>query len=543
MIFASPLASSKTGISSVQAVVATVLDKSQSSAKTNNKTLPAAPPAAAAVVVVATSTVPRSVVASVAAGYLSSPKSPLPRPILKRPTTLSSSSSATAKPQPASCGAATVSSSDAASLVATTPPNAGVHSTRRRQAGNISFGQNLEHVVHFHKESTSSSIKKLTQYARQDTGEVSFSTLSKALAVREMWLLEKHNLPACPSFGNNQLVLDSVKVDNDKILVGNVLVRNLAFEKTVAVHYTIDNWATTHDILASFLNVVTPPVGNIKGMDKFVFKIDLNREFGAQANAANLAFALRYDVCGQQYWDNNSGANYRVNLVRPTADYKPPKRVHVTHPLFGWKDPAIDDRANSKPVKPATRPVPAAVVVLPQPSRPRAIPNVIAPSYDMPDARQPPRAPPSVVQAQQSSSPLSLPLSPEQRRYMRSSTLARQSPLAMPWHQWSPPPSPFATTPSSAPPQPASSTTSNANAATTNTLYRSPSPTSFSHTIEVPFSAGSLHIGRRSAFMSASPAVGGRSIADNTDAYISAFGCSPPGTPKNEMVTNASCRC
>ncbi|KAJ3154620.1 hypothetical protein HDU89_007858 [Geranomyces variabilis] len=527
MIFASPLASPKTGISSVQAVVASVLDKSQSSAKTNNKTLPAAPPAAV------TATVPRSVVASVAAGYLSLPKSPLPRPILKRrTTTTTTSSSATAKSQPAS---------DAASLVATTPPKAGVHSTRRRQAGNISFGQNLEHVVHFHKESTSSSIKKLTQYARQDTGEVSFSTLSKALAVREMWLLEKHNLPACPSFGNNQLVLDSVKVDNDKILVGNVLVRNLAFEKTVAVHYTIDNWATTHDILASFLNVVTPPVGNIKGMDKFVFKIDLNREFGAQANAANLAFALRYDVCGQQYWDNNSGANYQVNLVRPTADYKPPKRVHVTHPLFGWKDPAIDDHANSKPVKPATRPVPAAVVVMPQPSRPRAIPNVIAPSYDMPDARQPPRAPPSVVQAQ-NSSPLSLPLSPEQRRYMRSSTLARQSPLAMPWHQWSPPPSPFATTPSSAPPQPASSATSNANAAT-NTLYRSPSPTSFSHTIEVPFSAGSPHIGRRSAFTSSSPAVGGRSMADNTDAYISAFGCSPPGTPKNEMITNASCRC
>ncbi|KAJ3153077.1 hypothetical protein HDU86_005375 [Geranomyces michiganensis] len=540
MIFASPLAA-KTGLS-VQAAVA-VPTKTPPPPVVRTKTVPAAasPPSLVAAD-------PRSVVASVVANYLSlPPQSPLPRPILKRTTVKShpttATTNATATTTPVVVGDASVATPAATTTTTTTTPlRERQSSPRRRQAGNISFGQDLEHVVHFHKESTSSSIKKLTQYARQDTGEVSFSTLSKALAVREMWLLESHNLPACPAFGHNQLVLDSIKIDNDKVLVGTVLVRNLAFEKTVSVHYTIDNWATSHDILATFNNVVTAAVGNIKGLDKFVFKIDLNREFGAPTNSANLTFAVCYDVNGQQYWDNNSGANYKVNLCRPTADYKPPKKVHVMHPLFGWKDPGIDD--NSKPIKPATRPVPA--VVMPQPSRPRAIPNVIAPSYDMPDARQPPRAPPptavmaSSAAATTSSSPLCLPLSPEQRRFMRSSTLGRQSPLAMPWHQWSPPASsPFVAPSSSPPSQSAAAFGSNTNV-NMNT-YRSPSPTSFSHTIEVPFSAGSPHIGRRSAFTS-SPAAG-RSVADNTDAYISAFGCSPPGTPKNEMVANASCRC
>ncbi|XP_048025578.1 protein phosphatase 1 regulatory subunit 3E isoform X2 [Megalobrama amblycephala] len=86
-----------------------------------------------------------------------------------------------------------------------------------------------------------------------------------------------------------KVLLESVQVDEFS-LSGIVRVLNLAFEKNVYLRYTLNNWTTFVDILASYV-----PHSNDGQTDKFSFKIITPTflEFGG-----TLQFAIRYCVGG-----------------------------------------------------------------------------------------------------------------------------------------------------------------------------------------------------------------------------------------------------
>lgn len=104
-----------------------------------------------------------------------------------------------------------------------------------------------------------------------------------------------------------KVLLESVQADEFS-LSGIVCVLNLAFEKNVYLRYTLNNWTTFVDILASYV-----PHSNDGQTDKFSFKIitPMFLEFGG-----TLQFAIRYCVEGGEFWDNNNGSNYRVRRHR-----------------------------------------------------------------------------------------------------------------------------------------------------------------------------------------------------------------------------------
>lgn len=104
-----------------------------------------------------------------------------------------------------------------------------------------------------------------------------------------------------------KVLLESVQADEFS-LSGIVRVLNLAFEKNVYLRYTLNNWTTFVDILASYV-----PHSNDGQTDKFSFKIitPMFLEFGG-----TLQFAIRYCVEGGEFWDNNNGSNYRVRRHR-----------------------------------------------------------------------------------------------------------------------------------------------------------------------------------------------------------------------------------
>ena len=80
-------------------------------------------------------------------------------------------------------------------------------------------------------------------------------------------------------------------------------VQNYAYNKKVTVRYTTDNWASYQEAALSYdnsknyndgtelwsTNISVPTVGYFK---------------------TNLQYAIRYEVNGQTYWDNNFGKNY-----------------------------------------------------------------------------------------------------------------------------------------------------------------------------------------------------------------------------------------
>ena len=97
------------------------------------------------------------------------------------------------------------------------------------------------------------------------------------------------------------------------VLIGNVIVKNIAFNKWVAVRFTFDHWQTISEVSATYDstqdNGTTP---KDPAWDRFTFSIKLV-DFTNLENRQML-FCVRYNVMDQEYWDNNYGSNYRVEF-------------------------------------------------------------------------------------------------------------------------------------------------------------------------------------------------------------------------------------
>lgn len=95
---------------------------------------------------------------------------------------------------------------------------------------------------------------------------------------------------------------------------GTVKVRNLAFQKKVTVRFTIDGWSSYRDVVGHYIE------GSHAGfMDTFSFEIALPTTL---IKDCKLEFAICYKVLGVEFWDNNSGDNYRVLCYSPSNRWK-----------------------------------------------------------------------------------------------------------------------------------------------------------------------------------------------------------------------------
>ena len=132
-------------------------------------------------------------------------------------------------------------------------------------------------------------------------------------------------------------------------LYGSVLVRNIAFEKQVALRFTLDDWQTTSEVLCKHVNSLAqlpPPfprsrtVGDAIGQlasgeggsqqlkwDRFSFVIHLDL-YEQRLAELNIYFVGRYTAPGVgEWWDNNDGMNYRVSFKQsPSSPGTPPSQ-------------------------------------------------------------------------------------------------------------------------------------------------------------------------------------------------------------------------
>ena len=93
-------------------------------------------------------------------------------------------------------------------------------------------------------------------------------------------------------------------VDASGVLRVNVLVRNLAFAKQVAMVYTTNNWASFQNAFGIFQQRF-PPLGLAGQVDAEMWEIS------APVGAGNHGqFAVFYMVNSGTFWDNNFGSNY-----------------------------------------------------------------------------------------------------------------------------------------------------------------------------------------------------------------------------------------
>jgi hypothetical protein len=97
------------------------------------------------------------------------------------------------------------------------------------------------------------------------------------------------------------------------VVEGTIRVRNIAFEKWIAVRFTLDEWQTTSEVTARYKESLQNGT-----FDRFIFSIKLT-DVLSRAEDKTLYLAVRYSVPGREIWDNNSGRNYQVQFVRDKA--------------------------------------------------------------------------------------------------------------------------------------------------------------------------------------------------------------------------------
>lgn len=91
---------------------------------------------------------------------------------------------------------------------------------------------------------------------------------------------------------------------------GITQVLNLDFEKDVTARYTFTDWKSCTETKASWVSTKTwEAEGGQLSYDTFHFRLPVPPFLQP---GAVLQFAIRYKVCGTEYWDNNNGENYKL---------------------------------------------------------------------------------------------------------------------------------------------------------------------------------------------------------------------------------------
>lgn len=182
----------------------------------------------------------------------------------------------------------------------------------------VHFDQNLEHVRHFLQVERPLAVSAGSSPVENHENEIEYpfgNDGARSRASSSEWEIKLPNFPVESDERKQQLIrVEKVYLSSDKkLLLASVAVHNLAFHKHVTARFTLDYWKTTSEVNAEYNNDVRKRHLS-DGCDRFTFSIKI----ADQANLENktLFFCVRYNVNGQEFWDNNSSLNYQVDFSR-----------------------------------------------------------------------------------------------------------------------------------------------------------------------------------------------------------------------------------
>lgn len=131
-------------------------------------------------------------------------------------------------------------------------------------------------------------------------------------------LLTPHLFPDTDVCRKLPVMLRSLSLTDDQnYIYGSVVVANLAAEKAVVCRFTCDEWHTVSEVSASYCTGASP-VKNIPGYDCFTFLIDISDI--ANLESTSLSCCIRYNVNGNEFWDNNESFNFQVHFSKTVSN-------------------------------------------------------------------------------------------------------------------------------------------------------------------------------------------------------------------------------
>ncbi|CAG8266435.1 unnamed protein product [Penicillium salamii] len=226
----------------------------------------------------------------------------------------------------------------------------------------VHFDAHLEHIRHFLQLDRPLAVSAETSPVDNHDSKGEFPFGSDSGPSWE-WEIKLANWPKDASARATRPVrLERLFLSADKsTLIGTVAVANLAFQKYVTARFTLDYWKTTSEVGAAFCHDVRRQQA-ADGFDRFSFDFKLNDQ--ANLETKTMFMCIRYNVDGQEYWDNNESVNYQVDF------HKVPK-TPTNKPASGGSRPAL----------PRSRSFTSTHTI-----RPQSMP----PTYDFPDLGEKP---------------------------------------------------------------------------------------------------------------------------------------------------------
>lgn len=187
----------------------------------------------------------------------------------------------------------------------------------------VHFNDNNNQTRHFLQVDKPIAVSAGTSPVETYESDSEFPFEFDAKAEREMRLA---NFPADTFDRRTQPIrVERIFLSADKqTLIGVCAAQNISFHKLVVARFTLDYWKTTSEVVAEYNN--DPKSPNADGCDRFNFHIKLSD----QANVDNktILLCVRYNVGGQEFWDNNDNTNYQIDFSSVVK--KPQKPVEAT---------------------------------------------------------------------------------------------------------------------------------------------------------------------------------------------------------------------
>ncbi|BGP13624.1 hypothetical protein JCM10213_007800 [Rhodosporidiobolus nylandii] len=179
----------------------------------------------------------------------------------------------------------------------------------------VHFDTQLEHVKHFLAQQRPAAVSRSGSPVETETEDepeaFPFPAMATAQAGVVKLLLPNFPSPAARAAASPKpdAYVETLEMTPDgKSIRGVVRVQNLAFEKWVAVRFTLDHWQTVSEVSAEHHESL--PGGK---EDRFAFTIRL-QDLLARIEEKTMFLAVRYTVGGREVWDNNDGQNYQVGF-------------------------------------------------------------------------------------------------------------------------------------------------------------------------------------------------------------------------------------
>ncbi|KGO75640.1 putative phosphatase regulatory subunit [Penicillium italicum] len=223
----------------------------------------------------------------------------------------------------------------------------------------VHFDSHLEHIRHFLQLDRPLAVSTETSpvESHDNKAEFPFSSADSRGPSWE-WELKLANWPKdASSRATRPVRLERLFLSADKsTLIGTVAVANISFHKNVTARFTLDYWRTTSEVAAAYCHDVRRQQA-ADGFDRFSFDLKLNDQ--ANLETKTMFMCIRYNVNGQEYWDNNDSVNYQIDF------HKVPKTPTSKSASGG-----------SRPALPRSRSFTSSHTI-----RPQSMP----PNYDFPD--------------------------------------------------------------------------------------------------------------------------------------------------------------